>query len=136
MGLNKTEIYEAPDVALSNCISLGEAVDYFFADLKATPLLLATPFIHKKCALSWKIPLTSMWEEKACWAKFQILSNSWAHIIQSMWPKFKLTKQTNYPRKLELFIEPPMFNVVLGNSFIDELKYFTNIRIPITNNKG
>ena len=48
MGLNKTEIYEAPDVALSKCISLGEAVDYFFATLKATPLLLATPFIHKK----------------------------------------------------------------------------------------
>jgi len=27
---------------------LGEAVDYFFADFKATLLLLATPFIHNK----------------------------------------------------------------------------------------
>ena len=54
-----------------------------------------------------------------------------------MWPKFKLTKQTNYPRKLELFIEPPTFeHVGLENRFIDELKYFSNIRIPITNNKG
>jgi len=26
---------------------LGEAVDYFFADLKATPLLLAAPFMYK-----------------------------------------------------------------------------------------
>ena len=60
MGLNKTEIYEAPDVALSNCISLGEAVDYFFADLKAAPLLLTTPFIHKKRrkSLMGKIPNT------------------------------------------------------------------------------
>ena len=54
IGLNKltkTEIYEAPDLAISNCILLGEAVDYFFAYFKATPLLLASPFIHKKCAL-------------------------------------------------------------------------------------
>jgi len=42
-----------------------------------------------------------------------------------------LTKQTNSPRKLELFIEPPMFNVVLGNSFIDELKYLTNFRLTM-----
>jgi len=49
---NLTEIYEGPDVAISNCTLLGEAVDYFFADFKATLLLLATPFIHnKKCAL-------------------------------------------------------------------------------------
>ena len=62
--MTKTEIFEAPDLAISNCILLGEAVDYFFAYFKATPLLLASPFIHKKCALKWKIPQTSVWEEK------------------------------------------------------------------------